>query len=323
MLEMLPYPSGSLHMGHVLNYTLGDVITHFKRRNGFTVLRPMGFDSFGLPAENAAIKEGGHPREITERNIEAIRSQMRRLGWAIDWQREVVGARADVLPLDAVAVPAALRARARLPQGGAGQLVPERPDRARERARRRRPLRRCGSDRRDAEHRAVVLQDHRLRRRAARRPGDDRLARAHEEDPAQLHRPLRGRRGPVPRRGARPRHRRLHDAPDTLFGATFFVVAPESPARRRAGRAATEDDVLRYARIAAARADRGARDAREDRRVHRAVRDEPGERRAAPDLGRRLRADGVRHGRDHGRARARRARPRVRARRTTCRSRRR
>ena len=89
MLEMLPYPSGNLHMGHVLNYTLGDVITHYRRRNGPTVLRPMGFDSFGLPAENAAIRGGGHPREITERNIAAIREQMHRLGWAIDWDREV------------------------------------------------------------------------------------------------------------------------------------------------------------------------------------------------------------------------------------------
>jgi len=88
-LEMLPYPSGTLHMGHVLNYTLGDVVTHFRRRNGFEVLRPMGFDSFGLPAENAAIREGGSPLEITERNIESIRRQMRRMGWAIDWQREV------------------------------------------------------------------------------------------------------------------------------------------------------------------------------------------------------------------------------------------
>jgi leucyl-tRNA synthetase len=89
MLEMLPYPSGSLHMGHVLNYTLGDVVTHFRRRNGAQVLRPMGFDSFGLPAENAAIREGGTPREITERNIAAIEKQMRRMGWAIDWDREV------------------------------------------------------------------------------------------------------------------------------------------------------------------------------------------------------------------------------------------
>jgi leucyl-tRNA synthetase len=89
MLEMLPYPSGDLHMGHVLNYTLGDVVTHFRRRNGYTVLRPMGYDSFGLPAENAAIREGGHPREITERNIARIGKQMRRLGWAIDWDRVV------------------------------------------------------------------------------------------------------------------------------------------------------------------------------------------------------------------------------------------
>jgi leucyl-tRNA synthetase len=89
MLEMLPYPSGDLHMGHVLNYTLGDVVTHFQRRNGKHVLRPMGYDSFGLPAENAAIREGGHPREITERNIENIERQMRRLGWAIDWDRVI------------------------------------------------------------------------------------------------------------------------------------------------------------------------------------------------------------------------------------------
>jgi leucyl-tRNA synthetase len=87
---MLPYPSGNgMHMGHVLNYTMGDVLTHYRRRTGWTVLRPMGWDAFGLPAENAAIREGGHPREITERNIETIRRQMKRLGWAIDWDREV------------------------------------------------------------------------------------------------------------------------------------------------------------------------------------------------------------------------------------------
>ena len=89
VLEMLPYPSGELHMGHVFNYTLGDVFTHLRRRQGVTVLRPMGYDAFGLPAENAAIREGGHPRLITERNIAAIRRQMRRMGWAIDWSREV------------------------------------------------------------------------------------------------------------------------------------------------------------------------------------------------------------------------------------------
>src|SRR3954465_13278370 len=89
VLEMLPYPSGELHMGHVLNYTLGDVVSHVRRRRGFQVLRPMGYDAFGLPAENAAIKEGGHPREVTDRNIEAIRRQIKRMGWSIDWSREV------------------------------------------------------------------------------------------------------------------------------------------------------------------------------------------------------------------------------------------
>jgi leucyl-tRNA synthetase len=89
-LEMLPYPSApSMHMGHVLNYTMGDVQTHVRRRSGWRVVRPMGWDAFGLPAENAAIREGGHPREIIERNIATIRAQMKRLGWAIDWDREV------------------------------------------------------------------------------------------------------------------------------------------------------------------------------------------------------------------------------------------
>jgi leucyl-tRNA synthetase len=88
VLEMLPYPSGTLHMGHILVYTIGDVLTHFRRRNGMHVLRPMGYDSFGLPAENAAIREGGHPREIVARNIAHIRSEFQRLGYAMDWSRE-------------------------------------------------------------------------------------------------------------------------------------------------------------------------------------------------------------------------------------------
>jgi leucyl-tRNA synthetase len=87
VLEMLPYPSGELHMGHVRNYMLGEVVAHFRRRHGYKVMRPMGFDAFGLPAENAAINEGGHPRDVTERNIASIRRQMERMGWAIDWER--------------------------------------------------------------------------------------------------------------------------------------------------------------------------------------------------------------------------------------------
>jgi leucyl-tRNA synthetase len=89
VLEQLPYPSGRLHMGHMLVYTIGDVVAHFRRRNGMAVLHPQGFDSFGLPAENAAIREGEHPRESTERHIEHIRRSMKRIGWSYDWSREL------------------------------------------------------------------------------------------------------------------------------------------------------------------------------------------------------------------------------------------
>ena len=89
VLEMLPYPSGELHMGHVKNYTMGDVVTLVRRRNGWRVMHPMGYDAFGLPAENAAIKSGQHPAVSTRENIAAIRKQMKRMGWSIDWTREV------------------------------------------------------------------------------------------------------------------------------------------------------------------------------------------------------------------------------------------
>ena len=89
VVEMWPYPTGTLHMGHVLVYTIGDVLTRFRWRNGMTVLHPIGFDSFGLPGENAAIREGAHPSVIIERNIATITSAMRRLGWGFDWTRLV------------------------------------------------------------------------------------------------------------------------------------------------------------------------------------------------------------------------------------------
>ncbi|MBE0429329.1 MAG: leucine--tRNA ligase [Thermoleophilia bacterium] len=89
VLEMLPYPSGSLHMGHVKNYTMGDVIARFRFRNGFTVFHPMGYDAFGLPAENAAINTGLHPAQLTRINTDNINQQLHRLGVSIDWSREL------------------------------------------------------------------------------------------------------------------------------------------------------------------------------------------------------------------------------------------
>jgi leucyl-tRNA synthetase len=88
VLEMLPYPSGEPHIGHLKNYSLGDAVAHFQRRNGYRVLHPMGYDAFGLPAENHAIRTGQHPRDSTEASIRAFQRELREWGVSIDWTRE-------------------------------------------------------------------------------------------------------------------------------------------------------------------------------------------------------------------------------------------
>ena len=314
MLEMLPYPSGTLHMGHVLNYTLGDVVTHFKRRQGLTVLRPMGYDSFGLPAENAAIKEGGHPREITERNIASIERQMRRLGWAIDWDRVLAAHEPEYyrwtqwLFLKFFEKGLAYRKEAPVNWCPVDQTVLANEQVINGRCER------CGAvvEIRKMEqwffritaYADALLKDHELldwpertitiqRNWIGRSEGAELLFRIDELDVD------------VPVFTTRP---------DTVFGATFFVLAPEHPlVDTLAERSPHADELREYVQTALAKRGRRARGGRgEDRRLHRPLRHQPGDGRADPGLGRRLRADGLRHRRDHGRARARRARRRVR-----------
>ena len=212
VLEMLPYPSGEPHMGHLKNYSVGDAVAHFHRRTGRRVLHPMGYDAFGLPAENHAIKTGEHPRDSTATSIAQFQRQMREWGISIDWSREFGTnepryyrwtqwiflrllerglayrneAAVNWCPKDATVL-------------ANEQVIDGRCER-------------CGTpvEARQLEQWFFRITDY--ADRLLDDLADHRLARARRHDAAQLDRPLRGRRGHVHVRGPRCRLPGLHDA---------------------------------------------------------------------------------------------------------------
>ena len=255
VLEMLPYPSGELHMGHVLNYTLGDVVSHLRRRHGYAVLRPMGYDAFGLPAENAAIKEGRHPREVTERNIEAIRRQIKRLGWSIDWGREVSTHEPEYyrwtqwLFLKLYEAGLAFRKEAPVKWCPNDQTVLANEQVTDGRCER------CGAE---VESRNLEQWLFRITAYADRLLDEMATLESWPERVLTMQRNWIGRS-----EGAEVLFRVdeldvdvpvFTTRPDTLFGATFFLLAPEHPlVEQLAERSPNADGIREYARHAAAR----------------------------------------------------------------------
>ncbi len=202
-LTMYPYPSGILHVGHWYAFAVPDVFARLQRMRGYNVMFPMGFDAFGLPAENAAIRNNIHPATWTYDNIPTMRHQYDLMGAMIDWSREVITCDPDYYQWNQWFFLKMLERGLGLSRQRLGLVVPERPDRAGQRAgaggQYLRALRRRSLQARPG---AVVFPDHRVRPGIAGRAGHPRLARAGQDHAAQLDRPIR-RRAPGVRAGNR------------------------------------------------------------------------------------------------------------------------
>ena len=326
---MFAYPSGHAHVGHVRNYMIGDVVARMKRMRGFNVLHPFGWDAFGLPAENAAIKNGTHPETWTLENIAHMKGQLQRLGISYAWEREIATCLPDYYKWNQWLFLKMLERDLAYRKRSNGQLVPELPDRPRQRA---------GGGRR------LLALRHARRSRASWNSGSssithysdelldgmnelERVAREGADDAAQLDRTVGGR----PRERVRAaRIARIGSAGDpdpdievfttridTIYGANFIVLGAGASAGAASSPSASTTRTAFRAKVCAvhlagpirAHDRRG----RERRLRHRPHGHQSVHRQAGPDLGRQLRAGRLRHRRRDGRAGARRARLRVRA----------
>ena len=248
VLDMFPYPSGDLHMGHAEAFAIGDVVARYWLQRGYNVLHPIGWDSFGLPAENAAIKRSAHPAAWTYDNIETQAASFQPVRLQLRLAHAAAHLRPRVLPLEPVAVPALLRGGPGLPQGeprstGARTTRPCWPTSRSSTAgaSAAAPWSPSGAD-------PVVLQDHRLRRPAAGRHGPagghwpdgcwpcSATGSAARRAPTSTSSPSRRRDEPVTVFTTRP---------DTLYGATFFVVAADAPLAAELVRAESSAGELR------------------------------------------------------------------------------
>ena len=314
-LDFFPYPSGDgLSVGHCRNYVPTDAVSRYKRMRGFNVLHPMGWDAFGLPAENYAIKMGVHPRVTTERNIANYHRQMDLVGLVFDWSREITSCLPDYYRWTQWFF--LLMYERGLAYRSTGQqwwcpscktiLANEQVEQGR--------CWRCGSEvtKKDLEQWFFRITDY------AQRLLDDLDTIDWPEQIKLMQTNWIGRS-----EGAEVDFKVVgHDEtltvfttrPDTLFGATYMVLAPEHPLVDALTTDERRDAVRAYQDTGpASERDRAPGDRQgEDRRLHRRLRDQSRQRRARADLDQRLRADGLRHRRDHGGAGPRRARLRVR-----------
>ena len=236
VLEMFPYPSGRIHMGHVRNYTMGDVVARYKRAKGFNVLHPMGWDAFGMPAENAAMERKVHPKAWTYQNIAAMKAQLKSMGLSLDWAREIATCdpayykHQQKMFLDFLEAGLVERKLGKVNWDPVDQTVL-----ANEQVIDGRGWR-SGALVEQREMPQWFFEHHRVLRGPAAGARHARpLAGEGAHHAAQLDRPLRGAAGALrarsrrPRRAARTSSRSSPRATTRLFGAKFMAIAPDHP----------------------------------------------------------------------------------------------